>query len=326
MTKTAVIYHYYEKDSSYKDNLLHFLSFGYSKAIDYFIVIAGSHSIDLPTAENISYASTENLNNDFGGYCHAINKMIDISKYDFFFFINSSIRGPFLTTRSKKGWTEYFIEQIQPDIGIVGSTINILPPSSTCAISYAEKYGQSVNYSHVQTTSYLLPKQTLLCLIKEGFYNSTGIPIKEDAIRDYELRLSQLIKSWGWNLKCLLPEYNNIDYRITHEDINPTSEHGDPCFKDSYFGRTIHPSEIIFTKTNREMYSLAYFDRLAYSLYSVSQSEDQLLNNSDLDEYYKKISLVQFSTDRLSYVPLGKAFKALIKQISRSLRGRSPIK
>jgi hypothetical protein len=326
MTKTVVIYHYYEKDSSYRDNLLHFLSFGYSKSIDYLIVIAGKHSINLPTAENISYIFTENLNNDFGGYCHAINNVLKTSKYDFFFFINSSVRGPFLTARDKKEWTEYFIEQLQLDTGIVGSTINILSPSSPCAIGYAEKYSHSINYSHVQTTSYLLPKKTLLHLMKEGFYNSTGILDKENAIRDYEVRLSQLIKDQGWNLRSLLPEYNNLDYRIAHEDINPTSDHGDPCFKDSYFGRTAHPNEIIFIKTNRAIYPVAYFDRLAYSLFSLSSQKDQLLNTGDLDEYRARVNLVRFSKEHLSHVPLAKAYTSLIKQASRHIRGRGPKK
>lgn len=326
MTKTVVIYHYYEKDSTYKENLLHFFSFGYSKKIDYLIVIAGEHSVNLPAAENISYIFTENLNNDFGGYCHAINNVLDISKYDFFFFINSSVRGPFLTARDKKEWTEYFIEQLQPDTGIVGSTINILPSSSPCAIGYAEKYGHSTNYAHVQTTSYLLPRKTLLHLMKEGFYNSTGIPNKEDAIRDYEVRLSQLIKDRGWNLKSLLPEYNNLDYRLAHVDINPTSDHGDPCFKDGYFGRTTHPNEIIFIKTNREIYPLAYLDRLAYSLFSLKANKKQLLNSSDLNDYRAKINLVQLSKEHLSYVPLKQAYSALIKETSRRIRGKGPKK
>jgi len=323
MPKTVVLYHYFEKDNSYKDNLLHFLSFGYSKTIDYVVIIAGKHSLHLPSADNISYVFTKNLNNDFGGYCHAINNVLDISEYEYFFFINSSIRGPFLTARDNKAWIEYFIEQLQPDIGIVGSTINILPPSASCAISYTEKYGQSVNYSHVQTSSYLLPKQTLLYLINEGFYGSSGILDKEDAIRDYEVRLSQLITRRGWNLKSLLPEYNNIDYRIPHIDINPTSDHGDPCFKDCYFGRSIHPNEIIFIKTNREIYPLAYYDRLTYSLFSLERSRNELGESIDLESYHARMNLVGRYKENVSYIPLGRALKALWKQITRAIKGKN---
>lgn len=322
MLKTLVIYHYYEKDDSYRDNFLHFLTFGYSIEIDYAVVVAGNCTVDLPSAKNISYVFTENLNNDYGGYCYAINNTIDISKYQFFFFINSSVRGPFLTSRDKKLWTEYFIEQLEADTGIVGSTINILPPNSPASKSYVETYGGELNCSHVQTTSYLLPKNSLLHLINEGFYSSSGIPDKEDAIRDYELRLSQILKSNNWNLRSLLPEYNKIDYRLPHDDINPTSENGDPCFKDAYYGRTIHPNEIIFIKTNREIYPLTYFDRLTYSLFSLVQSNGQVLRGQSLTEYSERVNLVVSSKARISYVPLLKAYKALLKKTIYKIKGK----
>lgn len=322
MLKNLVIYHYYEKDDSYRDNFLHFLTFGYSTEIDYVVVVAGGYSIDLPLAENITYVFTENLNNDFGGYCHAINNIIDVNKYEFFFFINSSVRGPFLATREKKLWTEYFIEQLDSDVGIVGSTINILSSNSYCSARYSEAYGAAINYSHVQTTSYLLPKKSLLHLIDQGFYNSSGILDKEDAIRDYELKLSQLIKRQGWNLKSLLPEYNKIDYRLPHGDINPTSENGDTCFKDAYFGRTIHPNEIIFIKTNREIYPLNYFDRLAYSLYVSGQATGQALQDRYVSSYLDKLRVVTSSKVRISYVPLLKTYKALIKKTVYRIKGK----
>lgn len=322
MQKTVVIYHYYEKDSSYKDNFLHFLTFGYSEECDYIVIVAGQHTLELPNADNISYVFTENLGNDFGGYCYVINTVIDTNKYEFFFFINSSVRGPFLTDRDKKLWVKYFIEQLESDIGIVGSTINILPKSSPCALSYSEKYGQTENCSHVQSTSYLLPKKSLLYLIEMGFFNSSGLPDKEDAIRDYEVKLSQLIKERGWNLKSLLPEYNQIDYRIPHLDINPTSDQGDPCFKDGYFGRTIHPHEIIFIKTNRDIYSSAYLDRLTYTLLSLNQFNKKTLKSRDMEGYSARVGRVKSSRMHISFIPLTQAYKTLIKRTIRKIKGR----
>ena len=322
MPKNLIIYHYYEKDSSYKDNFLHFLTFGYSRECDYIFVIAGQHTLDLLNAENILYVFTDNLGNDFGGYCRVINTVIDIHKYEFFFFINSSVRGPFLTARDKKLWTEYFIEHLEPDVGIVGSTINILPMSSPCAISYSEKYGKIENCSHVQSTSYLLPKKSLLYLMGKGFFSSPGIPDKEDAIRDYEVRLSQLIKERGWNLKCLLPEYNLVDYRIPHPDINPTSDQGDPCFKDRYFGRTIHPNEIIFIKTNRNVYSSAHFDRLTYTLFSLNQFSEKFIESQDLKNYRTRICKVKYSKLYISSTTLSQAYKSLIKRTIRKIKGK----
>ena len=268
MSKSLIIYHYFEKDTSYRDNFLHFLAYGYSRDNDYIFIISGPHTLDLPIAENISYLFAENHNNDFGGYCNLfnINNGVNILKYDFFFFVNSSVRGPFLMFREHKYWTEYFIEQLDPEVGIVGSTINILSSSSPYSEAYFKKYGGSGLYSHVQTTSYLLPRKSLLFLIDQGFYALQGVLSKDEVILEYELKLSQLLKERGWNLKSLLPEYNQIDFRKKHFDVNPTSIYGDLHNNSSYFGRTVHPYEVIFIKTNRGLYSEAYLDRLTYSI------------------------------------------------------------
>jgi len=53
--KVLVIYHYYEKDQSYIDNFCHFLRFGYDSDLSYLIIVAGEHTIDFPTLDNIQY-------------------------------------------------------------------------------------------------------------------------------------------------------------------------------------------------------------------------------------------------------------------------------
>ena len=63
-----VVYHYFEKDQSYIDNFCHFLRFGYDSELSYLIVVAGKHTIDLPTLDNIQYFFSENKNFDYGGY------------------------------------------------------------------------------------------------------------------------------------------------------------------------------------------------------------------------------------------------------------------
>lgn len=322
MSKTLVIYHYYEKDDFYRDNFLHFLTFGYSQELDFRIIISGTHTVDLPNAKNISYIFTENLGNDFGGYCSVVSQLKSIHEYEYFFFVNSSVRGPFLVTREKRVWVEYFIDELQSGVGIVGTTINIPPINATCSINYSEEYGALQNYSHVQTTCYLLPQKSLLYLMGMDFFNSSGIFDKEEAIRDYELKLSQLIKQNGWNMRCLLAEYNAIDYRLPHQDINPTSDNGDPCFVDAYFGRTIYPSETIFVKTNRKIYSLGYLERLTYSLFSQNNLPTNTLNSNHLKEYKEKIELVASSKQHLSYIPLLKLYKLAFKRTIRKLKGK----
>ena len=66
---------------------------------------------------------------------------------------------------------------------------------------------------------------------------------------DCELAMSSLVRDHGWNIACLLPPYNAIDYRGPHRDINPATATGHPQTKGAYFGLTAHPFELIFIKS-----------------------------------------------------------------------------
>ena len=64
--KTAIVYHYFELDETYRDNLIYFLNCGIDEHADYFIFIAGDCSADLPAHPNVNYFHIKNENNDFG--------------------------------------------------------------------------------------------------------------------------------------------------------------------------------------------------------------------------------------------------------------------
>jgi hypothetical protein len=278
--KVLVIYHYYEKDQSYIDNFCHFLRFGYDSDLSYLIIVAGEHTIDFPTLDNIQYLFTENKNFDYGGYCEAISKLSIWQKYDFYLFVNSSVRGPFAPAYSDQKWTDLFIDQLSADIGIVGSAISITPSQHSIAKMYHEKYGRLERnhqfLGHVQTTCYALSRQVLEQLIKADFYEVTETLNKDETVRDYEIRLSQLILDMGFNLRCMLPEYIQIDYRVALTDLNLTSREGDSGFEHSYFGRSVHPYESIFIKTSRNTFSEQDLMRLAYSMSIHHKLDDSL--------------------------------------------------
>jgi hypothetical protein len=273
--QALVLYHYYEKDQSYIDNFAHFLRFGYDSSLDYLIVIAGEYSVDLPSLDNIQYLFTENKNFDYGGYCEAIQTLDLWKKYDFYLFINSSVRGPFLLACCNQNWTNLFLDQLSDEIGIIGSAISITPSSHSISKMYHEKYGKLERNNrllgHVQTTCYALSREVLGQLIKLGFYDENKDLNKDEAVRDYEIRLSQSILDMGLNLRCMLPEYNQVDYRKALIDINPASREGDSGFERSYFGRSAHPYESIFIKTSRATYSEESLMRFAYSMATQSK-------------------------------------------------------
>jgi hypothetical protein len=265
-----VIYHYYEKDQSYIDNFLHFIQFAYRPQFNYLIVIAGSASIELPQASNISYFYAKNQNFDYGGYAQAINDLKFETNYAHFIFVNSSVRGPFLPAHFQKIWANNLFELYSENIGIVGTAISLTPSHHAISKMYHEKYGYAERnkniLAHVQSTCYVLSRPVLFSLINEGFYDVHEALSKDETVRDYEMRLSQNLLGRGLNLKCMLPEYNKPDYRSLSHEINPSAREGDSGFENSYFGRTVHPYEAMFIKTSRNTSSDTYLSQLAYSM------------------------------------------------------------
>jgi hypothetical protein len=267
-SRVLIVYHFYEKDQSYIDNFSHFIRFAYRSDLDYLIVVAGHHTIELPQASNIIYLFSANRNFDFGGYALTINTFQIDKAYEYYVFVNSSVRGPFLPTYCSKNWVDNLIYHFDRDVGIVGTAISITPLHHAIAKLYYEKYGYSDRkiLSHVQSTCYVLPQAVLSILIASGFYEASHDLSKNETVRDYEIRLSQIILDHDLNLKCLLPEYNNYDYRSLSHDINSFSREGDSGFDGTYFGRTVHPYETMFIKTSRNTFSDDYLCQLANSM------------------------------------------------------------
>lgn len=301
--KTIVIYQYFEKDNTYVENFFHFLRFGYSELNDYLFIITGSYTIELPQYQNISYVFIENKNYDYGGYAWAIKNVVKIEQYDYFIFVNSSVRGPYIPSYLSENWTECFTKLLINDVGLSGSVINILPAKSFLTKFYKDKFGGSEPFSHIESMVYAVSRKVMLYLINNGFYDINHELSKDEAIRDYEIRLSQLILAGGWNIKCLLPEYNLIDYRGAHNEVNPTSKNGDPVWNFSYFGRTPHPFEIIFIKSARSLFTQSYLDRLAYSAMCNSLAPKFLENNSFYMKYIENLKSSASSESEVRFVP-----------------------
>lgn len=251
----AVFFHYFEANEIYKENLIFFLSTAYRTDIDFFIIISGESTILFPTINNVKYIHTENKNNDFGGYAFALGKLKDTCSYDYYIFINSSVRGPFLKPNYKGNWTDLFVTKFSDDVHLVGSSINVIPSKSTHFQNFGKIFNYDKPYSHIQTTAYALSRAAINHLLSIGFYSENDYLSKDDVICKYEIRLSQEIKRNGWNFKCFLSKYNSIDYRENHTDPNKSSVNGDPLYLGAYFGRTARPYELVFVKTNRNLFT-----------------------------------------------------------------------
>jgi hypothetical protein len=254
MTNTKLlIYAYFEKDYSHIVNLKFFLKEGIKTDVDHMFVINGHQcSIQFPKTDNIKVLSRDNDDYDFGAYDYIINNCDNIDQYEYIFMANSTVRGPFLPPYCRNMcWTKPFIDLLKGDVKLVGTTINYHPEHSEQSISLYRAKGYEPPYPHVQSQFLALTKECYLYLKAKSFFNQDAQADKNEFIGLREIYISQLVLKNGWNISCLIPEYQNIDYKTNVTDMNPNKHNGDPIYPNALLGRTIHPYEVIFIKTNR---------------------------------------------------------------------------
>lgn len=291
--RTCVVYHFFDDGASYRDNFLHFLTFGFLEEIDYYFIISGQTSLEMPRSENINYIYLSNENFDFGGVCRAINH-INIEAYRFFIFLNSTVRGPFVPAHCKEPWFQIFIDLLTEEVGIAGLSINNLEPSSKYFQRYKVLFPENKRdyLAHVQTMAYILPYEILKLLIKRGFFDNSDLLQKSDVICRYEIHLSQMILDFGLNLSALLLKYQNLDFRVAQKSTPKVKSYqGDIWFPNMYRGFGIHPLQAVFVKTNRSLYGQEFLEEMSASCLGVGLQTSPLVQTStDLAIYVGRLS------------------------------------
>lgn len=244
--KCLCIYAYFEKNQEYKDNFQYFLKYGVNTASDYVFVLNGQCTVSIPESESILVIQRENIGFDFGAFAAAL-KRIDVNQYDYFIFLNTSVRGPFLLYNYT--WQNAFIEMITGDVKLVGTTINVHPES----IDDLANQGFTPPHKHVQSQMFAMDRECLAFLRPKVFDVDTSEMNFQQVIENKEVAMSQHVLKNKWNINCLLSGYKGIDYRLLQTEVNPTSFHGDPSYVGRYFGGTYTPYDVMFVKTNRHL-------------------------------------------------------------------------
>jgi hypothetical protein len=250
--KNLILYCYFEKDIDYINNLKIFLKLGLYDECDYLFIINGKISIEIPEKNNIKVLYRKNEDYDFGAYNDAL-ETIDINNYNYYFFINTSVRGPFIPSYVNIKWYEPFINLLIDDVKLVGTTINILNKDTNESRSFYNKTKFEKPYTHVQTQMFAMTQECLKFLIFSKLFSNYDYDNYGEFIAVKEILMSQLVLKNNWNISCIIPEYQNIDYRTLNNDFNFSSNNGDPNFVNCCFGRTVHPYESIFIKINRNL-------------------------------------------------------------------------
>lgn len=242
MNKICCIYNYFEKNEMYRDNMLYFMkNNGFLDFIDYYIVINGKYTIEFPKASNVFIYERENKGLDFGAYSYIVSKKMK-KNYDYYFFINSSVRGPYLD-KKYTNWSVPFLELFNDseNIKIVGTTINI--HHGMCHVQGMFFCLTQDYFLKLRDEFHFFSDENILNQINSIFYNAY---CKEITLSVFGLRN-------GYNINCILPKYRGLDYRMINKNIDPHTDRygGDVYFPNAYFGGTIKPNDVIFFKTNR---------------------------------------------------------------------------
>jgi hypothetical protein len=246
------LYAYYEKDEDYKNNFEYFLNHGIYSTMDYLIIINGDCSVPFLPRKNVRVLFRENIGYDFGAYAHGLSFIgNEKDHYNYFFFINTSVRGPFmfpgedLSTLSTK-----FMDLFQGDIHLVGCTINVCENPE-----FQSYFQQSGVFPHVQSYMFVLDRMGLDLLEPSIFSSDFMTSSLWETILNYEVGMSQKILQNNWNIACMAKKYQGYDYRKVTKNFNPDASvyAGDPCYPFAYFGKTLDAREIIFIKTNRNL-------------------------------------------------------------------------
>jgi len=204
-----------------------------------FIVISNNKDNVFEVPDNVKTLFRDNIGYDFGGWSDALLTDDLYESYDKFIFVNSSVFGPFFHQPFNGRWTDFYINGLQSNIKLFGSTI--------CA----DKNPKSE--AHVQSYIFSMDKITLQYLIDCEIFSLTNYAkTYEDAIREKEILMSRKIIQNNWNIGSLLSYYNGVDFTFTTKQPEDYDIKflGDIMWCN-YINRIWTPEEVVFIKGNR---------------------------------------------------------------------------
>jgi hypothetical protein len=130
-SRTLILYAYFEKNEIYAKAFDYFIKLGVDQSdmIDYVFIIQGFNtSVSIPEYPNVKVLKRENTCFDFGAYGKALEWLGGIgnlSKYEFFVFINPSALGPILPKYwpTDLHWSKAFTSRLINDVHACSTSI-----------------------------------------------------------------------------------------------------------------------------------------------------------------------------------------------------------
>jgi len=235
-TRTLVVYVYGKTHGLAEENLAFFIRTAVrnSHEADYYFILQQINNITFNETKlpllpsNAHYIQHENKCYDIGTIGWFLSRgIIDRTKYKYFIFLNSSVRGPFIVSYYENIiWYTIFTRRLKDRIKLVGSTINC-------------EY-----FSHVQSYLWALDVKGLNLLLNNSSVFACHRNMM-DTIHNGEIGASRIILNSGFGIDSLMKKYQNTDFglasnRNCNNGRNPTTVGVD--------GISLEPFEVVFVK------------------------------------------------------------------------------
>ena len=148
--------------------------------------------------------------------------------------------GPFIPSYYKNKWTDIYINGLQNNVKLFGSTIN------------TSNY-DPLNKSHVQSYIFAMDKTTLNYLINCDIFSMTNYAKTfDDAIWLKEVLMSRKIIENNWNIGSLFKYYKNVDFTFRNKKPEEYNiKFLDDIMYPEFVNSLWNVYEIVFIKGNR---------------------------------------------------------------------------
>jgi len=252
--KTLIFYCYSENNET-KKNLNFFVKNGLINDSKYnYIIIINNKivTVDIPKYNNVKIIIREENNYDLYTYKCVINTLLDKNKnyfndYKYFYFINSSCIGPFVSPIIENNYITLINKKID-NYDLVGPIIEF--PNDKMGYSVLN-INDNKNIPFLHTYMFAVNKNgflTIIELFKDLTNDKTDNIRMERKITSYFLLNNKKIYTFLSKFKNIdINNKDNWDYNKWNNDNNPS------CYeiRNNYFNMDIHPYEVIFVKNIR---------------------------------------------------------------------------
>lgn len=231
------VYHIYNK------RVQHFINKCIFQDPDIDFVVISNNGTPPPPQNIPPYVKTftrQNVGYDFGGWSEALLSTNLYENYEQFIFVNSSVIGPFFRPGISVKWTDVYLNGLQGNVKLFGSTIN------TC--------NRPTTLAHVQSYIFSMNKETLKYLIECEIFSTTKYASTfHKAIWEKEVEMSRKIIEKGWNIGSLMLQYQGVDFTFKSK---PVSEYRgvqwlDEIMQTQFRNIIWNEYQLVFIKGNR---------------------------------------------------------------------------